>query len=425
MQKNLTDRTLKALKPAAKKQRYEVYDTTLPAFAARIDDQGKISFTLMKRINGKMRRWTIGRYLAGANNVKPVLGGILSLAQARELARDVINGAARGIDLRDQHKARELEQAKREANTFGSICESFLRRHVSKNRSAAETRRVFNMYVLPTWGARPIESITRRDVAELLDLIEDGKLKAPTGEALGGPVMADRVLAAVRKLFNWHAARDETFISPVVRGMARTKPKERARTRTLTDDEIRSLWPVLDQLGTFGALTKVLFLTAQRRDEVAHMRRSEIDSGIWTIPAERYKTKKANAVPLSPAALAVIEAQPVFHGCDLVFTTNGKTPFSGYSKGKRKLDGMLLKDLPRWTLHDIRRTAKTLMARAGVRPDVSERVLGHVIGGVEGVYDQHSYLPEKMDALERLAAMIGRIVNPPEGDNVVLLHSAV
>jgi integrase len=208
--------------------------------------------------------------------------------------------------------------------------------------------------------------------------------------------------------------------------MARVKPKERARTRVLSDEEIRAIWPELAKAGTFGAFTKTLLLTAQRRDEVAHMSRKEIGSdGIWTIPAERYKSKCPNFVPLSKAALAVIAAQPKHDDCDYVFPSRSRTPYSGFSKSKAKLDkavfavmkkqakkGVKVESIPNWTLHDMRRTAKTLMGRAGVRPDISERVLGHVIAGVEGTYDRHSYADEKRDALERLAAMIERILTP-------------
>ncbi len=156
-------------------------------------------------------------------------------------------------------------------------------------------------------------------------------------------------------------------------------------------------------------------------------------------PPERYKTKKANVVPLTAAALAVIDTQDRTNGSDLIFSTTGNTAFSGYTKCKAKLDkDMLAKlreaakergdnpekvTLPEWRLHDLRRTAKTLMSEARVRPDISERVLGHVIKGVEGVYDHHDYIPEKRAALEALAALLDRIVNPPAA-NVVLLRAA-
>jgi integrase len=195
------------------------------------------------------------------------------------------------------------------------------------------------------------------------------------------------------------------------------------------------IYPVLDQAGTFGAIAKILLLTAQRRDEVAHMSREEIgNDGIWTIPAERYKTKRPNHVPLSNAALALIEAQPKLSECNLIFPSRANTPFSGFGRSKAALDKAVLAamkhqakasakiaTLPNWTLHDLRRTAKTLMVRAGVRPDISERVLGHVIRGVEGTYDRHSYEHEKRDALEKLAAMIDRILSPPPS-NVATLN---
>src|SRR5437763_10655083 len=112
-----------------------------------------------------------------------------------------------------------------------------------------------------------------------------------------GLVMADKTLVWLRKAFNWYASKDDKFNSPIVKGMSRTRPKERARTRVLSDDEIRVIWPTLGEAGTFGALLKILLLTAQRRDEVATMSLKEIGTdGIWTIPAERYKTKRPNFV---------------------------------------------------------------------------------------------------------------------------------
>jgi integrase len=239
-----------------------------------------------------------------------------------------------------------------------------------------------------------------------------------------GLVMADKTLAWLRKAFNWYASKDDKFNSPIVKGMARTRPKERARTRVLSDDELRMIWPALADAGTFGALLKTLLLTAQRRDEVANMSMKEIGTdGIWTIPAERYKTKRPNFVPLSLEAHAIIEAQTKSSACDYVFPSQAGTPFTGFGKSKARLDkailsfmqtgatkGTKVEPLPNWRIHDLRRTAKTLMARAGVRPDISERVLGHVIAGVEGTYDRHSYADEKRDALERLAATVELIL---------------
>jgi integrase len=155
--------------------------------------------------------------------------------------------------------------------------------------------------------------------------------------------------------------------------------------------------------------------------------------GVWTLPTAPREKNNPGTVPLPRIALDVIEAQPKIAGSQYVFSGRTKGPFAGFSPLKRKLvdritaklreDEPAAEPLPQWQLHDLRRTGKTLMARAGVRPDISERVLGHVIPGAEGVYDVHHYDPEKMDALNRLAALVERILNPPQ-DNVTTLTAA-
>ena len=371
-------------------------------FGVRVTAAGARAFVLNYRLRGREHRFTIGAW--------PDWSALKAVREARNLRQRVDRG--------------ENPIAEREAPsapvTVASVLDDFVARHVrNKNnplRSADEYQSAFERLVKPRIGKLGIYEVRRSHVIKMLDEIEDAN----------GPVMADRTLAYLRKAFNWYATRDDQFNVPVVRGMARVKPKERARTRVLSDEEIRILWPVLDQAGTFGAFVKTLLLTAQRRDEVAHMSRKEIDSdGIWTIPAERYKAKRPNFVPLSKTALALIAAQPKHDDCDYVFPSRAKTPYSGFGKSKAKLDktvfvamkkqakkGAKVEPIPNWTLHDLRRTAKTLMARAGVRPDISERVLGHVIAGVEGTYDRHSYADEKRDALEKLATMVERIPNP-------------
>ena len=394
--KTLTDKGIAALKPEPGKRRH-VFDSIIPGLAIRVTERGVKSFVLITRLHGKQRWITLGRV------------GVLSLADARTEAGKAVLKAQAGEDPRPRPAV---------ANDFGSIVDNFIERYAKKKqRSWLETQRIFDRYVLPAWRDRPITSITRRDVTELMDGIEDNN----------GPVMADRTLAAIRKLFRWHSARDDLFISPIVPGMARTTQKERARKRVLTDDEIRALWPLVNRPGAFYAIVKTLLLTGQRRGEVAGMCRSEIDEGLWTIPAERVKNNEEHIVPLTAEALAVINAQPEIDNCDLVFTTNISTPFSGFSNPKAELDKELIEamdgeDVPHWQLHDLRRTAKTLMQRAGVEPHISERVLGHIIPGVEGVYDRNPYLPQKRDALERLAAEIRRILSPPP-DNVVPLQA--
>ena len=145
-------------------------------------------------------------------------------------------------------------------------------------------------------------------MTELLDLIEDAKLRDSENaqRKLGGPVMADRTLAAIRKLFNWHAVRDESFRSPIVKGMSRTKPKERARERILNDEEIRALWKACDGEVVYGRAVRFMLLSAQRPGEVLALRRSDIDDGVWTLAASAYKTKRTHHVPLSASAQEIV-----------------------------------------------------------------------------------------------------------------------
>jgi integrase len=371
-------------------------------FGVRVTATGTKSFVINYRLKGREYRYTIGAY--------PDWSALRAVREARNLRQRIDRGENPLLDRAPAPRA----------ETVSGLLDQFVERYVEKEaqlRSADAIKRAFDKLVRPSIGKIGIYELRRSDVARMLDKIADER----------GLVMADQTLAFLRKAFNWYAGKDDRFNSPIVKGMARTRPRERARTRVLSDDEICILWPVLSEAGTFGALIKALLLTAQRRDEIARMRHKEIDKdGIWTIPAERYKTKRPNHVPLSSAALAIIEAQPKIDGCEYVFPSRKNTPFSGFGKSKAALDkavlaalkkqaksGANVEPLSNWTLHDLRRTAKTLMARAGVRPDISERVLGHAIAGVEGTYDRHSYANEKRGALEKLAAIIDRILNPP------------
>jgi integrase len=195
--------------------------------------------------------------------------------------------------------------------------------------------------------------------------------------------------------------------------MARTKPKERARQRTLTDTEVRAVWQTAEG-SLFGSYLKFVLLAACRRTEAALMSWAEVDNGEWLIPALRYKTNRDHLVPLSSAAQAVLAKVPKTR--DLIFMPAGQRKHSHRSK----LTFDRACGVSGWTIHDLRRTARSLMSRAGVPTDHAERCLGHVIGGVRGVYDRYEYLEEKRHAFEALAAQIDRIVNPQP--NVVLIR---
>ena len=408
---NLSEETIKRLRAPAKGNSITYFAGAIiqgakapRGFGVRVTAAGARAFILNYRLRGREHRFTIGAW--------PDWSALKAVREARNLRQRV----DRGEDpLKDRAPTPTMK-------SVSSVIDDFMTRYVRNKerplRSADQIQSAFDRLVKPRIGKIGVYELRRSHVAEMLDKVED--------EA--GPVQADRVRAYLRKALSWYAERDDEFNlnAAFVRVAARANPKERARSRILADHELRIVWPLLSDAGTFGALLKALLLTAQRRDEVANMTWTEIGTdGTWTIPAERYKTKRPNFVPLSRTALAVIAAQPKHDDCDYVFPSRTKTPFSGFGKSKAKLDravlaalkkqakkGAKVEPIPNWTLHDLRRTAKTLMARAGVRPDISERVLGHVIAGVEGTYDRHSYADEKRDALEKLAEMIERILSP-------------
>jgi integrase len=249
--------------------------------------------------------------------------------------------------------------------------------------------------VYPAIGSIPIADIRRSDIIRVLDAIEDN----------AGPVQADRTLAYMSRIFNWYASRSDDFRSPIVRGMRRTKPKERARDRILTDDELRKVWRTAQANGVFGALVRFILLTAARRDEAAKMQSSEIVDGDWTLPASRNKTKVELVRPLSRAALSILDAQPKGQW---VFSIRGTGPIASIYPAKIAFDKAC--GVQNYVIHDLRRTSRSLMSRAGVDADIAERCLGHVIPGVRATYDRHEYHREKQMAYEQLASLIEGIV---------------
>jgi len=397
--KTVTKISVDQLQPGA-----TIWDTTLPGFGVRARTGAKTYFVKI-RIGGRQKWITLGKH------------GPLTPEIARREAFRILGDVVAGNDPLAAKKLKQIESL----TAFDRLAEDYVKRVAMKqNRSWKETERIFKRYAIPAWKNRPVSEITRADVARLLDRIEDKN----------GLVMADRVLAQIRRLFNWHATRDDKFISPIVQGMARVRPREGPRTRILSDDELRALWKATEdtQPTLFGPLVRLLLLTAQRRDEVACASWSEIVGNEWIIPAERYKSKRANTVPLTATATALFGA--LLKSGPYCFTTDGENPFSGFSKAKNALDRKMLATLKEetatrggspddvklepWVLHDLRRTARSLMSRAGVSSDVAERVLGHAINGIAGVYDRHDYKNEKAEALRKLSWLVESIIRSHE-----------
>jgi len=369
--KALTNKTLEALKPNAK--RYEVHDLLCPGMSVRVSAQGQKVFSIKFRYGLNQKRMKLGVYPR------------ITLATAREKAMDILQQVDEGID---PTKRRRTPNMKVEA-----VCQEFIRLHAqARNKSWREAERILEREFVGTFGQRDIREIKRFDVLEIMD----------AAVARGSTYQANRILSNIRKLFNWCVERGIVEISPINGLKAPTK--EESRDRVLEDDEIvRLLRACRNDVYPFRQFVPILLATAQRRGELAEMRWSEVDFDAkhWVIPAERSKNGKPHVVPLSPYAIDVLNEVPRFLDCDYVFTTTRNSPVSGFSKMLRRLsEGSQTSD---WRLHDLRRTAASGMARAGVAPHVVEKVLNHISGtisGVAAVYNRYGYDREKREALE-------------------------
>jgi integrase len=392
----------------AKSSRYEVPDPACPGLYLQVHPTGAKSWCYRFRFGGKSRKLTIGAALTDEGIE------VIRIGDARDIADEARVKVARQLDpieVKRLKQRRAAEEAAAADKTLRAVADRYLDQQDGL-RSVGHLRKVFERLIYPALGDRPIDSIKRSDVVKMLDDIA----------ATRGAAMADKTLAIIRAVFNWHASRSDDFRSPIVRGMARTKSHERARARILTDDEFRTVWAVAAGQGAFGRLVRFLLLTGARRTEAAAMPWAELDGAEWLLPSPRNKTKVDLLRPLSSAALVVIGTKPA--GAVFVFSNDrGAGPIRGYGPLKAAFDDAVIaakgEPLPRWTLHDLRRTARSLMSRAGVLSDHAERCLGHVIGGVRGVYDRYEYRAEKSQAYVALAELIERIVNP--ADNVVAL----
>jgi hypothetical protein len=419
-----------------------LWDTEVMGFFVRARPQGGKYYGVKYRL-GRQQRWhTIGRH-----------GSPWTPDQARTAAKKIIGEVADGKDPAEQRR-HEQRAAMMADDTVDTVAATFIEKYAKdlksktgepRNRSWRETERIFKKYVAPRLGRRRLKQVGRRDV---LDLLDDVK-------ANNGPVMANRVLAALRKLFNWAAERDLIDVSPIA-GIK--KPGvEATRDRVLRDDEIRVIWRAAKSLGyPIGPLVHILFGTGQRLDQVAGACRSEFDDGaaVWTIPVVRSKNKEAHEVPLSNLVKAITNEIP--NTGDLLFpaarimakrrkargaheaaevANNGEVardqelnPISGFSDMKERLDAAIqagteedlqhdgegrsdAKPIAHWTFHDIRRTVRTRLSMLGVSTEIAERVIGHLPGGVRRVYDRHEYREEKRAALQAWAERLVMVLS--------------
>jgi integrase len=410
--RKLTDLFVERAKPPAC-GRIEYFDSAFPGLALRVTAKGAKSWCIFYRFNGRLRRFTIGAHPA----IKP--------AKARLDAAAALDRVRAGIDPAAEKRARR-NAPDPEVDTFENLVRDYLETYARKNTGPGtfkESKRLLESKDVAAWSKRPISDISRREVIDVIDRI-----------AQRAEIQANRTLARLRALFNWAVEKDRLPSSPII--SVKPPTKERARDRTLSEDELGWFWTACKAIGwPFGPLAKLLLLTAQRRDEVGGMEWSELDfdKKIWTIPRHRAKNDRAHEVHLSAAALEILLTLPRVNGWP-VFTTNGR-PVSGFSHGKNRLDAAMLvakraecsdrtEAIPHWILHDLRRTAATGMARLNIPPHIVDKVLNHASGtirGVAAVYNRFEYLEERRAALEAWGRYVANLETPAAPNVIALL----
>ncbi len=394
-------------------KRREVPDGRISGLYLVHQPSGAKSWALRYRMAGTPRKLTLGPYPA------------VDLATARRRALEALGALAGGIDpAQEKQASRAAVKAAHEAegDRVEKVVALFIERHAkAKTRDWRETERMLTKEVAKRWQGRRLGQITRAHVNDMLDEIIDR----------GHHVRANRVFAAFRKMCNWAVVERGILEKSPCLGMS-APSKETKRKRVLNDNEIQLAWRAFESMGwPFGPIGQLLLLTGARRDEVAGMQWQEIDlaNRNWTLPATRTKNKNEHVIPLSDAAVSIIEKLPRIERQRYVFTTTGKTPVSGFSKAKKEIDAATLElqgdeatPLPHWTLHDLRRTVATNLQKLGVRLEVTEAVLNHVSGskaGIVEIYQCHNWADEKRTALNAWANRLHESIAGEIADNVV------
>jgi integrase len=402
-----------------------------PGFGVRVSYKGSKSFFQKYRSptekdgvgNPKQQRYTIGKFPSvSLKDARIVRGRIL------DEVRDSKDPQKVKVDARKAAKDKALKLGPDPVTVQEGIAR-YVEEHVkvkNKPRYRAdgtpyfEREKLFEKYVTPYIGAMRLDGIERKDVMAMHRRIV----------AAHSATQADRSIEALRAAFNWLYDKELAEDGLIFR----FKSAKVKRDRILEHSEIQTLWKDLDtehqpnKSKLFASISKLLILTGQRLNEVSGMRHRELDLDrrVWNLPPERTKNAKPHIVPISNAALAIIQDQKRIPGCDFVFTSTGKTPFTGYSRNKERLDRRLQFSAD-WRLHDLRRTFVTGMNDIGIPPHIVEAIVNHISGpskgGVAGVYNRAQYWPERVGAMNRWADYLASIVGGTADLNVVPLRA--
>ena len=379
--KNLTERQVHQL--PRRKTRYSLPDPVQPHLVLRIPVRGPVTYAAVARRKKTVERGRLVWKTLGTS-------AYLTLDEARTLARDAVRRIRFGLPLEDVPGV-----------TVADVADRWLKLVVQDKgyRTARERERIVRKYLVPKLGDRVFVAVRRSDIAALLDDVASANGKA----------MADQILKVFGAIASWWSKREDDYRSPVVRGMRRGDATK--RDRVLTDDEIRAVWRSADKHGAAGGFVQFALLCAQRYAKVATMRWTDLHGDVWDIQQGAREKGTAGTLRLPPLALVIVHRQPRIAGKDQVF---GRP----HSRVLTRLRGDA--GVSGWTIHDLRRTARTLLSRARVPTEVAELTLGHSIKGIQQVYDRHKYFEEKAHALAALAQLVETILSPPVSNVVAL-----
>jgi integrase len=406
--KQFTDRWLRSLKPLKSSDteyRKAWWDTGMPGLCVRPGE--RVTFYAGKRPKRSAKFvWVkLGDYPA------------LPLYEARSKAALVVTSLADG---------KPVPSAAQQAMTFAMAAEQFIQECLEGKRTRVEIEQLIRRKMLPTLGTKALAAVTHDDIVTLLREIADQPERHASGRIIsGGPHAARKTLVHLRVMLRWCAFNRigglmaDPSASIPARELLRGRHFNRQRDRVLDDAELRLVWQAAEQTPyPFGPLVQLLLATGQRLNEVAAARWDEIDGATLLIPASRMKNKQAHAVPLTGRLQALLATLPRFADGGYIFsTTYGTKPISGFSKYKKRFDRTItgIGHVAPFQLHDIRRSVRTGLSRAGVVPFYAELVIGHVQDGIHRVYDLHRYASEKRDALESWERLLEQILTDETG----------
>jgi integrase len=386
-----------------------LWDGDLRGFGVKISKAGIRTYIYQYRMGGReasTRRYTIGQH-----------GSPWTPASARSEAERLAITVAQGVDP----NAAELERRRLAVDLAFEPYSQRFRQACGDKGWGKMVERSLRLHIVPYLKRKPINTITRANIAAMLDHIpvENVALRRNT-------------FAVIRRLFRDAVSRGDIERSPC-EGME-TPRAVKPRDRVLSDAELARVWHAAGASGKlFGPIVRLLIATGQRREEVSGLDWSEVSLSerLWTLPAERSKNGVAHMVPLNACAMQVLQGiakTDKWPECGLVFATSGKKRFIAHSKGKQKIDSVLASDggsamLP-WRLHDIRRTLATGFQKLGVRFEVTESVLNHLSGskaGVAATYQKHDWASEKRQAMDLWSHHIRSITGVPGGESAQAL----